>query len=50
MNKSKNLYDDGNIPEIDLPKNKKPDDTAEPFSELSRPPKNNIDDEDSSSL
>lgn len=31
--KSKNLYDDGNIPEIDLPKNNKSDENSKKFSE-----------------
>ncbi len=29
LSKSKNLYDDGNIPEIDLPKNSKSDENPE---------------------
>ena len=41
-NKSKNAYDDGNIPEVDLPKDKfsnKPDYNIEPLPESSRPRK-----------
>lgn len=30
-NNSSNLYDDGNIPEIDLPKDKKSDESAKPL-------------------
>ncbi len=38
-NKAKNVYDDGNIPETDLPKNKKTDYMVEPLPESSRPRK-----------
>ena len=41
-NKSKNAYDDENIPEVDLPKDKfsnKPDYNIEPLPESSRPRK-----------
>ena len=41
-NKLKNAYDDGNIPEVDLPKDKfsnKPDYNVEPLPESSRPRK-----------
>lgn len=41
-NKSKNAYDDVNIPEVDLPKDKfsnKPDYNTEPLPESSRPRK-----------
>lgn len=41
-NNSKNAYDDGNIPEVDLPKDKfsnKPDYNVEPLPESSRPRK-----------
>lgn len=41
-NKSTNVYDDGNIPEVDLPKDKysnKPDYNVEPLPESSRPRK-----------
>lgn len=41
-NKTTNVYDDGNIPEIDLPNNKasdKPDYDVEPLPESSRPRK-----------
>lgn len=42
--KTSNVYDDGNIPEVDLPKNKcsdsaKPDYEVEPLPESSRPRK-----------
>lgn len=38
-NNSKNLYDDGNIPEIDLPKKKNVGESVEPLPESSRPRK-----------
>lgn len=41
-NKSKNAYDDGNIPKVDLPKDKfssKQNYNAEPLPESSRPRK-----------
>ena len=45
MDKSKNsdklssLYDDGNIPQTDLPKNKNSDESVEPLPESTRPRK-----------
>lgn len=36
---SKNLYDDGNIPEIDLPKKKNTKESVEPLPESFRPRK-----------
>ncbi|MDE5782235.1 MAG: hypothetical protein K2I03_12295 [Lachnospiraceae bacterium] len=38
-NKSKNLYDDGNIPEVDMPKTKNSNGTVEPLPESTRPRK-----------
>lgn len=37
--KSKNLYDDGNIPKVDLPKAKNSNDIVEPLPESTRPRK-----------
>lgn len=37
--KSKNLYDDGNIPKVDLPETKNSKDMAEPLPESTRPRK-----------
>lgn len=36
---SKNAYDDGNIPEIDLPKSKNKYESVEPLPESTRPRK-----------
>lgn len=38
-NKQKNLYDDGNIPDIDLPQNRNEDGITEPLPESTRPRK-----------
>lgn len=37
--KVSNTYDDGNIPEVDLPKSKNSDENVEPLPESSRPRK-----------
>lgn len=36
---SSNRYDDGNIPKVDLPQNKKTSESAEPLPESTRPRK-----------
>ncbi len=38
-NKDNNTYDDGNIPQIDLPDDKDNDETVEPLPEYTRPRK-----------
>lgn len=38
-NTSKNIYDDDNIPEVDLPRNKKNYESVEPLPESFRPRK-----------
>lgn len=37
--KTKNIYDDGNIPEVDLPQNKDKFESVEPLPESTRPRK-----------
>lgn len=37
--KVSNLYDDGNIPDVDLPKTKNSDESVEPLPESTRPRK-----------
>lgn len=38
-NKVKNVYDDGNIPKTDLPKNANQEESVEPLPESTRPRK-----------